>query len=134
MKHWKYWKLSKYFEKSENRVIFRKNIRIFFGRKFENLKKKISKSQNLKKVENFQNFEKISESEKCRYIYIFFGMKIFWDFFFCQDFFFFPSRKIFLVKILRKNYFDDSLVYKLDFCVNPLVYKVALRSHCSYYW
>ena len=55
--------MSKYFEKSENRVIFRKNIRFFFGRKFENLKKKISKSQNLKKVENFQNFEKISKSE-----------------------------------------------------------------------
>jgi len=89
--------LSKYFEKSENRVIFRKNIRFFFGRKFENLKKKISKSQNLKKVENFQNFEKISESEKCRYIYIFFlGRKNFDIFFFCKDFFFFfPREKYF---------------------------------------
>ena len=72
--------MSKYFEKSENRVIFRKNIRIFFGRKFENLKKKIAKSQNLKKVENFQNFEKISESEKCRFFFFFvFGEKNFFE-------------------------------------------------------
>ena len=125
LKLWRIEKCEKYFffnVKIWKSWIFWRNLRYIFCLKIS------KKNQNLKIWKISKILKKSQNSSTVFFFFFFVSVRFFFFFFFV------PSWKIFFGKISRKICFDHSLVSKMDFCITLLVYNVALRSHCSYYW
>ena len=108
----------KFWKKSENlQKIWNLKIAIFFFEKYENLENlDYKKKLKIWKISKLKKYIKISKSEKILIFFWIFSPKI--------DLKKKSSSKIFFVEISRRNYFDNSFISILCFCIfatTPLI-------------